>query len=127
MGNTKEISLGTLYDVNKQLMLNQGTLSAAAIKTAQQDLEEWFNWKIDGYAMLLCHERRDYTLFHLYQKANPNPPKIAASELIELLQERGDILSIDKYTEEVWEIWLKIGKEAFVYYLFNYDNGVIEC
>ena len=127
MGNTKEISLGTLYDVNKQLMLNQGILSAAAIKTAQQDLEEWFNWKIDGYAMLLCHERRDYTLFHLYQKANPNPPKIAASELIELLQERGDILSIDKYAEEVWEIWLKIGKEAFVYYLFNYDNGVIEC
>lgn len=127
MGNTKEISLGTLYDINKQLMLNQGTLSAAAIKTVQQDLEEWFNWKIDGYAMLLCHERRDYTLFHLYQKANPNPPKIAASELIELLQERGDILSIDKYDEEVWEIWLKIGKEAFVYYLFNYDNGVIEC
>ena len=126
MGNTKEISLGTLYDINKRLMLNQGTLSAAAIKTAQQDIEEWFNWQIDGYAMLLCHERRDYTLFHLYQKANPNPPKIAASELIGLLQERGDILSIDK-EGEAWEIWLKIGKEAFVYYLFNYDNGVIEC
>lgn len=126
MGNTKEISLGTLYDINKQLMLNQGTLSAAAIKTAQQDLEEWFNWQIDGYAMLLSYERRDFTLFHLYQKANPNPPKIAASELIKLLQERGDILSIDK-EGEAWEIWLKIGKEAFVYYLFNYDNGVIEC
>ena len=60
------------------------------------ELEEWFNWQIDGYAMLLCRERYDFTVFHLYEKMNPNPPKIAARELIEVLKNRGKILSIEK-------------------------------
>jgi hypothetical protein len=95
------------------------------------ELEQWFNWQLDGYAMLLCRERYDFTVFHLYQKANPNPPKIAASELIEVLQNRGKILSIEKANTHLmnnaWEIWMDINGEAFVYYLFNCDDWVIEC
>ena len=78
--------------------------------------------------MLLCRERYDFTVFHLYELQNENPPSIAAKELIEILQNRGDILSIEKENNtSTFEIWLKIDEEAFAYYLFACDDWVIEC
>lgn len=123
------VTLGNLYDFNKQAMLSQKPLSAEQINSLKPALEEWFNWRIDGYAILLCRERYDFTIFHLYEKENPNPPKVAVKELIELLLNRGEILSIEKDNIDnmVWEIWLKIGNEVFAYYLFNCDEWVIEC
>ena len=45
-----------------------------------------------------------------------------------VLKERGKILSIEKEIDDnKWEIWLKIGKEVFAYYLFPCDDWVIEC
>lgn len=125
----KEIKLGTtLYDVNKQIMTKEKPLTSNQLIEIQDKLETWFNWYLDGYAILLCRERYDFTVFHLYEKANPNPPKIAAKELIDLLKERGKILSIEKEIDDnKWEIWLKIDKEVFAYYLFPCDDWVIEC
>ena len=128
--NTHNVSLGTLYDFNKQVILNQGHMGKSSIERLKPELEEWFNWQIDGYAMLLCRERYDFTVFHLYEKQNPNPPQIAVTELIDLLKSRGKILSIEKDSDimnNAWEIWLEIDEEAFVYYLFNCDDWVIQC
>lgn len=77
--------------------------------------------------MLLSNERRDYTVFHLYEKENPNPPAIAASELIGCLTDRGKIISIDKREDGNYEIWLRIDGEDFMYMLFPCDSFVIEC
>lgn len=125
----KQIKLETtLYDMNKQIIDKEKPLTTEQLKEIQEKLETWFNWYLDGYAMLLCRERYDFTIFHLYMKANPNPPKIAAKELIDLLKERGKILSIEKEIDDnKWEIWLKINKEIFAYYLFPCDDWVIEC
>ncbi len=123
---TKEIPIGTLYDFNKQIILQQGKLTGKKIESIKKDLEDWFNWQIDGYAMLLCRERYDFTVFHLYEKLNRNPPAVAANELIDILKNRGKILSIEK-EEDKWEIWIQIGGEAFAYYLFNCDDWVIQC
>ena len=129
--NTKhDVSLGTLYDFNKQIILKQGKLSKYGIEAAMSELEEWFNWQIDGYAMLLCRERYDFTVFHLYENQNSDPSKIAVTELIDLLKNRGKILSIEKDSNvmnNAWEIWLEIDEEAFAYYLFNCDDWVIQC
>ena len=127
--DTHNVSLGTLYDFNKQIMLNQDKLSKSKLKIIEPELEKWFNWQIDGYAMLLCRERYDFTVFHLYEKENPNPPKVAVKELIDLLKNRGNILSIEKDNSNLntWEIWLNIDGEAFAYYLFNCDDFVIQC
>lgn len=125
-----DVSLGTLYDFNKQIILKQGKMSKSKIEAIKPELEEWFNWQIDGYAMLLCRERYDFTIFHLYEKANLNPPKVAVSEFIDVLRNRGKILSIEKDSNVInnaWEIWLKIDNDAFVYYLFNCDDWVIQC
>ena len=124
--NKHDVSLGTLYDFNKQLILQQGKLTGKKIESIKKELEDWFNWQIDGYAMLLCRERYDFTVFHLYEKLNRNPPAVAANELIDILKNRGKILSIEQ-EEDKWEIWIQIGGEAFAYYLFNCDDWVIQC
>ena len=128
--NTHNVSLGTLYDFNKQILSKQKKLNQFEIDQVKSEIEEWFNWQIDGYAMLLCRERYDFTIFHLYEKQNSNPCKIAVTELIDLLNNRGNILSIEKDSNTMnnaWEIWLEIDKEIFVYYLFNCDDWVIQC
>ena len=128
--NTHNVSLGTLYDFNKQMLSKQKKLNQFEINQIKPEIEEWFNWQIDGYAMLLCRERYDFTIFHLYEKQNSNPCKIAVTELIDLLNNRGNILSIEKDSNTInnaWEIWLEIDKEIFVYYLFNCDDWVIQC
>ena len=122
------LSAGSVYEINKQLIQSYTPLSHPELATAQTKVEDWFNMSIDSYAMLLCHERRDYTVFHLYEKQNPNPPALAAQELIGCLTDRGEVLAIDKTTDnaDAWEIWLRIDNEPYCYYLFRYDNAVIE-
>ena len=125
----KTITLGNLYELNKQALAKNNSLTEEEINNIKPQIEEWFNWQIDGYAILLCRERYDFTIFHLYAKANPNPPAVAVSELIETLKNRGQVLSIEKDTtnNKAWEIWIKIENEIFAYYLFNCDDWVIEC
>lgn len=122
-----EMSAGTLYDLNKSIMENKPILTHVELAAVQPKIEDWFNMIIDTYAMLLCHERRDYTIFHLYETQNQNPPAVAAKELITCLRNRGNILSIDETKDKAWEIWLKIDNTPYCYYLFRYDNAVIEC
>jgi len=124
----QEVTLGTLYDANKQLVeQTEKPLTHIELAAIQQKIEHWFNMHIDCYAMLLCHERRDYTIFHLYETANENPPAVAAREFLGCLTDRGEILSIEETQDQAWEIWMNIDDETFCYYLFRYDEAVIEC
>ncbi len=124
-----DISIGTIYDLNKEAMKQEKRMTKADIAAVKPQLEEWFNWTLDTYAMLLCRERYDFTVFHLYEKQNKNPAAVAASELIDLIQNyRGVLLSIDKDEDNnAWDIWVKIRNEPYLYYLFRCDDMVIEC
>ena len=123
-----KISMGTLYDANKQLMASDAfkPLTHDKILEAQKKIQDFFNWNCDCYAMLYCKDRSDITIFHMYEKQNPNPPALAAEECIGCCTDRGDILSIEEQEDGNFEIWIRINKEAFAYYLFPYDNAVIE-
>ena len=125
-----DVPFGTLYDFNKQIVLKEGAMPQLEINKVIPKIEDWFNWTLDGYAMLLCLERYDFTVFHLYEKENLNPPAIAARELIDVLKNRGTILSIEKDIEKMnkaWEILLQLDDNAYAYYLFGCDDWVIEC
>ena len=122
-----KLSAGTLYDMNKQIMQTRKPLTELELGAIQPKVEDWFNMIIDTYAMLLCHDLRDYTIFHLYENQNPNPPAVAAKELLICLKNRGEILSMDLNKDKAWEIWLKINDKPYCYYLFRYDDAVIEC
>lgn len=122
-----DLTAGTLYEMNQQLMQNMKPLTHLEIASLQSKIEDWFNMIIDTYAMLLCHERRDYTIFHLYETENVNPPAVAAKEFFNCLNDRGEILAIDEADGNAWEIWLRIDNIPYCYYLFRYDDAVIEC
>ena len=124
-----EIELGNLYDINKELMKNEKPLDPILFNTEIRKISRkmYDNCEQNNqhYWMLLCHDRRDFTLFN-----------IIASEYIADIEEelkptllnRGQVISIDRQNNEVWEIWIRDAETAenFAYYLFKYDNGVIE-
>ena len=121
--------MGTLYDANKQIMSSDKIkpLNELEIAAAQNKINDFFNWKCDCYGMLYCKDLSDITIFHMYENQNPDPPAIAAAECIGCCLDRGEILSIEEQPDGNYEIWLRINNEAFAYYLFPYDNAVIEC
>ena len=124
-----ELSMGTLYAANKQLMSNKQLfkpMNHLELAAAQCKIEDFFNMKCDSYGMLYCRERSDITIFHMYENQNSNPPALAAKECLGCCTDRGDILSIEEQSDGNFEIWLRIDDEPFAYYLFPYDNAVIE-
>ena len=117
-----EVSLGTVYDINKNLMKNEKKLSSPALTNKLKKVTQFFK-EGQMYYMLLCHEMRDYTIFRIID-AQTSAEK-ATQELKECLLNRGEVLSLDK-ENEAFEIWIKNNNEAFCYYLFPYDDAIIE-
>ena len=65
-----DVDLGaTVYDANKQLVKQtEKKLNHLELAARQSNLEKYFETNLDKgkkYHMLLCHERRDYTVFNL--------------------------------------------------------------
>lgn len=123
-----DISAGNLYQANKQLVLaHEKPLNHLELAGVQPKLEKFFEDKVHKYAMLLCHEQRDYTIFNL-DEASIVAPHTAASEVMLCCTNRGEVYSIEETEDGVaFEIWIKIDDDAFCYYLFPYDQAVIEC
>lgn len=120
-----EFGLGTLYDINKNAMNAEKPMSAYALRNRLDLVKKYFQDNGE-YFMLLCKEQSDYTVFRMTEKTVANANK-TASILGECLTNRGDVLSIDKHDlGPALEIWLRIDGENFVYYLFPYDEAIIE-
>lgn len=120
-----EFGLGTLYDMNKNAMSSQKPLSNYALRNELDKAKRYFQDNKE-YFMLLCREQNDYTIFKISEKTIEKINE-AASILGECLTNRGDVLSIDKHDlGPALEIWLRIDGENFVYYLFPYDEAIIE-
>lgn len=122
---TKEIELfGNLYDINKNIVAqNEIKLSEGILNSKKEVIKNFINKTNNNYYMLLCNERKDYTVFH-----NNNLSMETAKILVdECLMNRGEIRGIDiTKNKDAIEIWLMIENEAFVYYFFPYDMGIIE-
>ena len=112
-----------LYDANKQLMENEPPMDPIMFNKKTYECAQKM---IDGkYWMLLCHERRDYTVFNLQGKMTVRDIN---KDIIECLKNRGIVLAIDEQSDGNYEIWIrdKKTKDNVIYYLFNYEFGVIE-
>ena len=123
------VEMGDLYSVNKQLMKNEPLMTKEEIEDAVGEAFGWIKEVAqtnDSYFMLLCHERRDYTLFNLCGVGDATYLD-TANIIIECIQNRGDLLAMDVTEDETaLEIWMKDNDEPFCYYFFPYDEGVIE-
>ena len=126
----KEIEFGTLYDINKSIVKqNEIKLSEGLLNSKKEIIKNFIMKKTENfYFMLLCNERKDYTLFNFKDYKTSERSFNCANCLIdECLMNRGEIRGIDLTKDkEAIEIWMVIEDEAYVYYFFPYDNGVIE-
>ena len=121
-----DIELGTLYDMNKAAVAaTEKPLKKHEIKDKIRNVKKFFE---EGrkYFMLLCRERHDYTLFNFNEKTDFSLQH-AINDLQECLENRGIIMSIDMDPKNlIYEIWIMVDDQAFAYYLFPYDIGVLE-
>ena len=126
----QSISFGNIYELNKDLVNKyEKILTKEEIENKKQNVILKFLEEREKtfYFMLLCHEQRDYTLFNFIDYKGEDTDIICADELIECLLNRGKIKGIDITKDNnAIEIWISIDKEAFAYYFFPYDSGVIE-
>ena len=125
-----EVSLGNLYKFNKNAMSQFEPMDAILFNRKVINIAEQM---VEGsdygqhYWMLLCHDRRDFTLFNIISVSD-GALKPVTDEIIPTLQNRGQIIDIEQQPDGAYEIWIRDPetKENFAYYLFQYDNGVIE-
>ena len=118
-----DLDLGMdLYDFNKQAMNQEKPLDIIALHIIVKDMITDIYGTKKPYWMLLCRERNDYTVFI------PLTIDGTYNDMLESLQNRGEVLSIDKQEDRNYEIWIRDiqTKENFVYYLFDYSFGVIK-
>lgn len=115
----------TLYDINKQCMNQFEEMDKKKIKEnleiIAKDLLNKAVMEEKIYWMLLNNERKDYTVFI------PTTVDGMIQALEETLSNRGKILDIQKQEDGAYEIWIRdlYLKDNYVYYLFNYTNGIV--
>ena len=134
---TSEVAIGTLYDLNKDLVKRtEIKLSEGVLNSKKEIIKNFIIDTANNYYMLLCNERKDYTIFDFETKLyngyedlelNKKRSMDCAKCLVdECLLNRGEIRGIDiTKDKQAIEIWMLIEDEAYVYYFFPYDNGVI--
>ena len=136
---THNIELGTLYDINKNLVeKNVNILTNEELKNKKDLIIDFINNTNNAYYMLLCNEKKDYTIFHRNQKLK-NGEFLDRSEgytgeyletvlIDECLPNRGYTKSIElTENKDAIEIWISIDDDSYCYYFFPYDNAIIEC
>lgn len=124
---TSKVSLGTLYDINKNAMKSIKELSYEERVAKRKLVEDFITDTHNHYYMLLCNDRRDFTIVTLDSTNEEKRAAAAFTVVDECLVNRGKIKAID-LTEhkDAIEMWLNIDDEEFCYYFFPYDNAIVE-
>lgn len=116
------------YEANKQLMKKERSLDPIELNLKIIDIREiLLENGVPNYLMLLCNERKDYTIFE-FKNTDITALKNFEKDFRECLINRGTVLTIAEKENEnnVWEIWIRDEKEEnFCYYLFDYSEAVL--
>ena len=125
-----EFAMGTLYDLNKGLVQQtEIKLSEGILNSKKEIIKNFLVGKNSNYYMLLCNEKKDYTIFRMGTNYDytEKSKKVASILVDECLINRGEIRGIDiTKDKEAIEIWMSIEEDSYVYYFFPYDNAIIE-
>lgn len=112
----------SMYELNKCVVRQLPSMTKEQLAAAG-DLIDSFQ-KENKYFMLLGKDLDYYTIF----QTKENTEETMGEAVIDCLSYLGDIKAIDLTAEEqTIEIWITKNNEAYVLYLFNYDEGVILC
>ena len=113
-----------LYSLNKNIMNQMKPINEQEINELKNSVNALSEYGM--YFMLLCKDYNYYTIFH------KNFPSIISTDsfanmVIILCQELGDIIGWENTDQGAIEVWIKINDEAYCFYLFQYDAGIVEC
>lgn len=120
-----EVEMGTLYDINKQIIgqdkiLDQYELERKVDKLSDVMVES-------NYFALICNERHYYTVFNCKEASSSQ----IFSAVYDVLTSLGNVCDIlpSSSNEKTYEVWIKdtISNEVFMYFMTSWDEGVIEC
>ena len=112
-----DVSIGTLYDVNKSIVNSMKKLSTEEIEEKTKEMIAFIEQHLDNYYMLLCRERNDYTIFHKTLKDN----SVIIKELLECLDVRGAVKGFDITPDEyAYEIWITSEEENESYVIISF-------
>lgn len=122
------ITLGTAYEINKNLVEKyEKELTIKELEEKKEIISTFIKETDNRYYMLLCNDRKDYTVFTLLDGEKDKSDETASILVDECLFNRGLIKGIDlTENKDAFEIWLSIDKEAYCYYFFPYDNAIVE-
>ena len=123
---TKQIAMGTLYDLNKSIVeKNIDALSKEDMQNKKNLIIKFLEDTDNIYYMLLCNDRKDYTVFH---HLDTNIECLQDVLIDECLPNRGYTKSIElTKNNDAIEIWISIDGDSYCYYFFPYDEAIIEC
>lgn len=120
----QEINLN-VYEFNKVNMKQIKPLEKNWVEEHCKEVaSDMFN-SDSQYWMLLNRERYDITIFNIVSDFTKDIPKLAI-DLYECLYNRGEVIDFTTREDKSYEIWIRVDNMDFVYYLFNYNIGVIE-
>lgn len=120
-----EIEIGSLYDINKQIIGQDKILDQYEL---QRKVDELADIMIDSkYFALICNEKHYYTVFNCKETSTSN----ISRNVYDILTSLGDVCDIipSSSNELTFEVWIKdyITNEVNMYFMTNWDEGVIEC
>lgn len=136
---SRQVSLGTsLYDMNKSLIEKQiPDLTDEEMQNKKTLIIDFINNTGNQYYMLLCNDRKDYTIFRREINENddfldnieaPDRDRLWNVLVDECLPNRGRTKSIElTENQDAVEIWISIEGESYCYMFFPYDTAIIEC
>lgn len=125
------VSVGSLYELNQQAYDKIKPLNITQKKEQFSNLYEWAKEQRCDYLMLLCHERRDYTILRFKTREDKKYYNGIYNDLAECLNNRGRLLDV-RYLQDqdAWEIWVRIFEDKthqnYMYMLFNAEGFVME-
>ena len=128
---THKVELGTLYDINKNIVeTGVEALTEEQMKNKKELFEEYIENTNNEYYMLLCNDRKDYTVFRRTGIGSEDSIGCCLIDILidECLPNRGITKSIElTENKDAVEIWISINGESYCYYFFPYDAAIIEC
>ena len=117
------ISLGSVYDMNKQIISQMPAMTDEQIQAGTATITEFISSIGGKYYMLLCNELKYYTVF-----VKDNGQYVMPEEVIACANQCGTLKSVSLDENGAVEIWIQDSEgEPHVMYFFNYDAGVIVC
>lgn len=130
-GNKDAKLFVSLYELNKTLYKSMPEITFNELQEKKKELRKWIDEQKSKYFMLLCRERSDYTVFHIYVPILIDPTVLPIErEIIDIVCSRGRVKAmetIEDNSENVIQFWVEDNDAVYMYALFPYDVGVIEC